>query len=210
MLFLLGLEPQDKVQFATPKLSKHHPSKAMSSYFLIFKPQFLLRNLPSQRVHEKELWMSKVPTAGSPARCQDPGARSGDIFSYKMGRLAGSRRGLVSLRKRGWERHYGWLQACSQPLVRCPGVGCYPSRCRLLYPSTSSAMWKPFNSVFSEYTPLLRVWTRLCTDAHTYSAPAENSEFLIQKEENAVIYVISQKLLKSAVTVQSRKQKLTN
>lgn len=42
---------------------------------------------------------------------------------------------------------------------------------------------------------------------HTYAAPAEDSEFLIQKEENAVIYVTSQKLFKSVVTVQSRKQK---
>lgn len=105
MLFLLGLEPQDKVQFATPKLSKHPASKAMPCYFLTFRPRFLLGNLPSQRVHEKELWMTYVPMVGSPATWQSLGARSGDLFSYKMGRLTGCRRGLVSMTKRGGERH---------------------------------------------------------------------------------------------------------
>ena len=45
----------------------------------------------------------------------------------------------------------------TQPLVHCPGVRHYPARCSLLYPSTSLAIWKQFNTIFSVYTPLLRV-----------------------------------------------------
>lgn len=97
-------------------------------------------------------------SAGSPVRRQGPGPRSGDLFSYKMERLAGCRRGLVNMRKREGEA----LLVCicdsklTQPLLCCPGVRCSPARCSLLYPAahcqyeSSLTLYFPSTHLYSE------------------------------------------------------------
>lgn len=82
-------------------------------------------------------------------------------------------------RGRGIAGLYLWLQAYTTSSM-LPWSEMFSSQMQPALSSSSLPIQKQFNTVFSKYTPFLRVWTNLRSDVHTYSAQAEKSEFLIQ------------------------------